>query len=55
MLRRILPIVYLVIGILVAAQHDYFAHLTTAGRVLSAVLAVLLWPLVLLGLHLTMT
>jgi hypothetical protein len=53
MLRRILPIVYLVIGVVVAAEHDYFAHLNTAGRVVSAVLAVLLWPLVLLGVHLS--
>jgi hypothetical protein len=53
MLRRLVPIVYLVIGLLVASQHGYLTHLTTVGRVLSAVLAVLLWPLVLLGLHLT--
>jgi hypothetical protein len=53
MLRRIIPAVYLVIGILVAAQHNYLAHLDTAGRVLSAVLAILLWPLVLLGVHIT--
>jgi hypothetical protein len=53
MFRRIVPLAYLVIGLLVASQHSYFTHLTTAGRVLSAVLAVLLWPLVLLGVHLT--
>lgn len=53
MLRRIVPLVYLLIGLLVAAQHGYFAHLTTAGRVLSAVLAILLWPLVLLGVQLS--
>jgi hypothetical protein len=53
MLRRILPVVYLVIGVLVAAQHDYLSPLNTAGRVLSAVLAVLLWPLVVLGVHLS--
>lgn len=52
MLTRILPIVYLVIGLVVAAQHDYFAHLDTASRILSAVLAVVLWPLVLAGVHL---
>jgi hypothetical protein len=53
MLARIAPAVYLVIGLFVAAQHSYFAHLDTVGRVLSAILAVILWPLVLLGVHLT--
>jgi hypothetical protein len=53
MLARIAPVVYLVIGLFVAAQHSYFAHLDTIGRVLSAILAVILWPLVLLGVHLT--
>jgi hypothetical protein len=53
MLRRLIPIVYLLIGILVAAQHSYLTNLSTAGRIASAVLAILLWPLVLLGLHLT--
>jgi hypothetical protein len=53
MLRRILPLVYLLIGLLIASQHGYLSNLTTAGRVLSAVLAVLLWPLVLLGVSLT--
>jgi hypothetical protein len=53
MLRRIVPVVYLVIGVVVAAQHDYLAHPNTASRILSAVLAVLLWPLVLLDVNLT--
>jgi cobalamin synthase len=53
MVRRVLPVVYLVIGLLVAAQHSYLSNLTSAARVLSAVLAVVLWPLVLLGIHLT--
>jgi len=53
MLRRVLPVVYLVVGLLVAAQHSYLGNLTTPGRILSAVLAVVLWPLVLLGIHLT--
>ncbi len=50
MLYRIFPVIYLVIGLLVAAQHNYFAHLDTAGHLLSAVLAVFLWPLLLLGI-----
>ena len=52
MIRRIVPIVYLLIGVLVASQHGYLAHVTTLSRIVSAVLAVVLWPLVLLGIHL---
>ena len=47
-----LGLVYLVIGIAVAATHDYFEKLNTLRLVLSALLAVLLWPLVLLGIDL---
>ena len=52
MLRYILIVVYLVVGAVVANSHHYFAHLTTLTGVLSAVLAVLLWPLVLFGISL---
>jgi hypothetical protein len=53
MIRRIIPLAYLVIGLLVASQNSYLTNLTTVGRILSAVLAVLLWPLVLLGVQIT--
>ncbi len=42
--------IYLVLGLLVAVANNYFDHLTTFGRLLSALLAVVLWPLLLLGL-----
>ena len=42
--------IYLVLGVLVAVANNYFDHLSTLGRLLSAILAVALWPLVLLGL-----
>jgi hypothetical protein len=51
-IRRIVPLVYLLIGLLVAYQHSYLTNVTTLGRILSAVLAIVLWPLVLLGIHL---
>ncbi len=51
-LRNILIVVYLVIGVVVANSHHYFAHLTSLTGVLSAVLAVVLWPLVLFGISL---
>ena len=51
-LRNILIVVYLVVGVVVASSHHYFVHLHSLTAVLSAVLAVLLWPLVLFGLSL---
>jgi hypothetical protein len=48
----IITIVYLVIGAIVATQHHYFAHLGTVKLIVSALLALLLWPLVLLGVNL---
>ena len=53
MRSRLVLIVYLVVGLLVASQHSYLSNVTTLNRVLSAVLAVILWPLVLLGVNLT--
>jgi hypothetical protein len=43
-------IAYVVIGAFVAAAHHYFAHVGTIERVASAVIAILLWPLVLIGI-----
>jgi hypothetical protein len=48
----LLGIAYIVIGIVVAATHHYFANLHTLKQVLSAVLAVVLWPLLLIGINL---
>jgi hypothetical protein len=48
-----LGIVWLIVGVAVAAINDYFDSLGTVGRVISAVLAVVLWPIVLLGFDIT--
>ncbi len=45
-------LIYLVIGVVVASSHHYFAHADKLKPILSAVLAVALWPLVLLGINL---
>ena len=45
-------VIYIIIGAIVAAGHHYFEHLDTVRPIASAVLAVLLWPLVLLGVSL---
>jgi hypothetical protein len=42
--------IYLVLGLLVAGAHNYFAHLASFEGLLSAVLAVALWPLLLFGI-----
>ncbi|HEV7464985.1 MAG TPA: hypothetical protein VGP96_01705 [Candidatus Dormibacteraeota bacterium] len=46
---------WLVIGVVVASTHHYFDNLGTLGAVISALLAVLLWPLVLLGTTITIS
>jgi hypothetical protein len=53
---RIGPIglLYIVIGIVVAAINNYFDNVGSARRVGEALLAVLLWPLVLLGLDINL-
>ena len=48
-----LGIVWVVVGVAVAAINDYFDNLGTVGRVISAILAVVLWPIILLGFDIT--
>jgi hypothetical protein len=48
----LLTIAYVVIGAIVAGTHHYFADVGTLQSIVSAVLAVLLWPLLLLGVNL---
>jgi hypothetical protein len=45
----ILFLVYIVLGILVAATNGYFRNLGGIRGIISMVLAILLWPLVLAG------
>jgi hypothetical protein len=48
----ILLLIYVGVGVAVAASHDYFDNVNGWRGVLSAILAVFLWPLVLLGINL---
>lgn len=50
--RRLLLLAYLALGVAVAWTHHYFRHLGTWQEILSAALAIVLWPLVLLGISL---
>ena len=49
---NVLLLVYLVAGAIVASTHHYYAHLHTAKQYGSAALAVVFWPLLLLGINL---
>jgi hypothetical protein len=42
----------LAIGVFIANSHHYFTHLNSLASVLSALLAVVLWPLILFGVNL---
>jgi hypothetical protein len=48
----LLFVVYLVAGGVVAATHDYWDNLDSLKRVLSALLATVFWPLILVGVNL---
>ncbi len=48
----LLVVAYVVVGLIVAERHHYFSNLGTIKRLASAVLAVLLWWLILLGINL---
>ena len=44
-------VLYLGAGLVVAGIYDYFDNASTFERVVEAALAVILWPLVLLGIE----
>jgi hypothetical protein len=48
-LSNLLWIAYFVAGVVIAADHKYFEKVDKVEQVVEAALAVLLWPLVLLG------
>src|ERR1051326_2308951 len=47
-----LVVIYLVAGGIVAATHHYWSNLHTLKAIISAILATVLWPLILLGVNL---
>ena len=52
MLRGLIGFVYLIIGLVVASSNHYLHNLGHVKWLASAVLAILAWPLVLLGVNL---
>lgn len=47
-----LVVIYLVAGGIVAATHNYWSNLNGLKAIISALLATVLWPLILLGVNL---
>lgn len=48
-------VIYLIIGLVLAYTHGYLAGLTTIANLFSALLAIVAWPLLLLGVNLRLT
>jgi ABC-type Na+ efflux pump permease subunit len=48
-LGGILVLVYVLVGVLVAFNQDYFSGLSDPADYLEALIAILIWPIVLLG------
>lgn len=44
-------VIWIVIGLIVASTHNFLKTLSTVSAVGSAILAVIVWPLVLLHVH----
>jgi uncharacterized membrane protein YfcA len=51
----LLTIAYVIIGAFVAAANNYFSNVETLKRVVSAILAILAWPLILIGIDIRWT
>jgi hypothetical protein len=52
---NLLWIVYLIVGVIVAADDNYFEHVNKLVEILEAVLAVALWPLLLFGVDINLS
>jgi hypothetical protein len=48
-------LIYVIVGAFVAGADNYFDRLGGLGRVVSALLAILLWPLLLFGVDFRVT
>jgi hypothetical protein len=51
-LTTLIVAIYLAVGVIVANSHHYFRGMNDIKDFVSAILAVILWPLVLLGISL---
>lgn len=53
-MRGLVGIAYVVIGIVVAADRSYFDHLGNIDNLASALFAIALWPLLIIGIDVTL-
>ena len=51
----LISIIYIVIGIIMASNRGYLVDLGSISNLLSALLAIVLWPLIFLGVSLRIT
>ncbi len=47
--------IYIIVGVVVAAIYDYFDRLNTLRQIGEAIVAALIWPLILLGVHVNLS
>jgi hypothetical protein len=52
LIRNLVTVAYVIVGLVLAHSHHYLQHLHHAEPIISAVLAVMLWPLLLAGMNL---
>jgi hypothetical protein len=45
-------IIYIIVGVIMASNRGYLSDLGSIAHILSAILAIVLWPLLLLGVNL---
>ncbi len=48
----LIGLVYIVVGVIIADRHHYLENIHGIRGVISAILAIVLWPLILLGINL---
>jgi hypothetical protein len=48
----LIGLIYVVVGVVIASNHHYLTNLNGVRPIVSAALAIVLWPLVLLGISL---
>jgi len=51
----LLSLLYLVVGVVVAASQNYFSGISQLGDVAEAALAVLIWPVLLFGVDINIS
>lgn len=48
-------LIYIIFGVIIAMNNGYLSDLSTWANILSAFLAIILWPLIIFGINLHLT